>query len=220
MTYSAPSYTEPGFWENEILDMLFPRSPVQAGQFNQDSDLLRQLPFIPGLKELLMTRQVHALEHATVWVLSNMATQPRSHVNAINIESVGGLSTERGFYLYGSVATEDLSRAAQTALRRITTGEWELAVHPRCGTNLSVGMLLTAGLTLGASVLLPRGPIEQLLGVGVAAMTAAHLAPEVGAWAQRYITTAIPFNLAISNVVALRDTLGRPAHFVEVCWVD
>ncbi|MBF2025278.1 MAG: hypothetical protein IGS48_00720 [Oscillatoriales cyanobacterium C42_A2020_001] len=220
MTYSAPSHTEPGFWENEILDMLFPRSPVQAGQFNQDSDLLRQLPFIPGLKELLMTRQVHALEHATVWVLSNMATQPRSPLSTINSESLGGLSTERGFYLYGTVATEDLSRAAQTALRRIISGEWELAVHPRCGTNLSVGMLLAAGLALGASVLLPRGPIEQLLGVGVATMTAAHLAPEVGAWAQRYVTTAIPFNLAISNIVALRDALGRPAHFVEVRWVD
>ncbi|HEY9669484.1 MAG TPA: hypothetical protein V6C91_21905, partial [Coleofasciculaceae cyanobacterium] len=35
----------------------------------QDTDLLRQLHFIPGLKEILLVRQVHALEHATVWVL-------------------------------------------------------------------------------------------------------------------------------------------------------
>ncbi|MHC5832407.1 MAG: DUF6391 domain-containing protein, partial [Nostoc sp.] len=38
-------------------------------QPTQDADLLRQLSFIPGLKEILMLRQVHALEHATVWVL-------------------------------------------------------------------------------------------------------------------------------------------------------
>lgn len=39
-------------------------------QLIQDADLIRQLPFIPGLKEILLLRQVHGLEHATVWVLS------------------------------------------------------------------------------------------------------------------------------------------------------
>ena len=41
-----------------------------APQRTQDADLLRQLDFVPGLKEVLTLRQVHALEHATVWVLS------------------------------------------------------------------------------------------------------------------------------------------------------
>ena len=36
---------------------------------SQDTDLLQQLSFVPGLKEILLLRQVHALEHATVWVL-------------------------------------------------------------------------------------------------------------------------------------------------------
>lgn len=216
MTYSAPSHTEPGFWETEILDILFPRSPHRS---TQDADLLRQLQFVPGLKELLMMRQAHALEHATVWVLSDMATQTHSR-RAIETDSLSGLSTDRGFYLYGAVSTEDLSRAVQTALRRITTGEWDLAVHPRCGTNLSVGMVLTAGLTLGTSVLFPRSPLEQLLGMGLAAMTATYLTPELGAWTQKYVTTAIPFNLAIANIVALRDPMGRKTHFVEVQWVE
>lgn len=217
MTYSVPSHAEPGFWEAEILDMLFPRSlaPTQSA----DADLLKQLQFVPGLKEILMTRQVHALEHATVWTLGNMMGRS-SGAHSVDVESLAGLSTDRGFYLYGTVAIDDLSRATQTALRRITSGEWNLAIHPRCGTNASIGMLLTAGLAFGASVFLPRNPLEQLVGIGMAAMAAASVTPELGTLAQRYITTAIPFNLAISNIVAVRDAIGRPAHFIEVRWVD
>ena len=47
-----------------------------APQRTQDADLLRQLNFVPGLKEVLTLRQVHALEHATVWVLSQSGGAP------------------------------------------------------------------------------------------------------------------------------------------------
>jgi hypothetical protein len=169
-----------------------------------------------------MLRQVHALEHATVWVLSSRV-KPRQLLTkdiAPDNELLGGMSTDRGFYLYGQVDTAELHRAVQVALRRITAGEWHLAVHPRCGTNLSVGMLLTAGFALGAAALLPRGPIEQFVGFGVAAATAAHLTPDFGSLAQQYITTAIPFNLAIDHITASQDALGRPAHFVQVRWQE
>jgi hypothetical protein len=190
----------------------------------QDTDLLQQLNFIPGLKELLMLRQVHALEHATVWVLSEFSHGPSPSIAAENDskdnELLGGMSTDQGFYLYGQVDTVYLRQAVHQALQRITTGEWSLAVHPRCGTNLSVNMLLTAGLALGIHWLLPRGPIEQLLGLGLAATTAAQLAPDLGSVAQQYLTTAIPFNLAIAGITAIRDDWGRPAHFVRVRWID
>ena len=190
----------------------------------QDADLLRQLNFIPGLKELLMLRQVHALEHATVWVLSEsseahgLGTDLRT--GATDNELLGGMSTDQGFYLYGQVETMHLRQAVHQALQRITKGEWNLAVHPRCGTNLSVNMLLTAGLVLGMHWVLPRGPIEQLLGLGLAATTAAQLAPDLGSIAQEYVTTAIPFNLAIAGVTAIRDDWGRSAHFVRVRWTE
>lgn len=195
---------------------------VPATQPIQDVDLIRQLSFIPGLKEILMLRQVHALEHATVWVLSELdasATTGSSKSQADN-ELLGGLSTEQGFYLYGQVNKASLQRAVRLALQRLTSGEWDLAVHPRCGTNVSVGMLLSAGLALGFHLLLPRSPIEQLLGLGVAATTAAQLAPELGILAQRYVTTAIPFNLAIEDITIRGDVWGRSAHFVQVRWVD
>ncbi|KAM3110723.1 DUF6391 domain-containing protein [Phormidesmis sp. 146-33] len=181
-------------------------------QPTQDADLIHQIGFIPGLKDLLTLRQVHALEHATVWILSSGSTSEG--------DALGGLSTDRGFYLYGQVKTADVSRAVSRALRRITQGEWDLAVHPRCGTNISVGMVLTAGLTLGVSALLPRGPIEQILGLGLAATTAAQLTPELGRFVQQYVTTAIPFNLTVQSISVVQDYWGRPAHFVQVHWVE
>jgi hypothetical protein len=188
---------------------------------NQDSDLLRQIGFIPGLKEVLTARQVHALEHATVWVLSEMAARRSTDPDSpADNETLGGLSTDKGFYLYGQVNREDLQRAVYRALDRLKNGEWNLAVHPRCGTNLSVSLMLTAGLVLGAHLLLPRGPISQFLGVGLAASTAFQIAPDLGMSAQKYLTTAIPFNLEIGTITRKNDLWGRSAHFVGVKWRD
>jgi Domain of unknown function (DUF6391) len=188
-----------------------------APQPTQDADLLRQLDFVPGLKEVLTLRQVHALEHATVWVLSQSGGTARARADN---ELLGGMSTDQGFYLYGHVNTSQLREGVQSALQRIASGEWDLAVHPRCGTNLSVAMLLTAGLAVGINLALPRGPILQLLGLGAAAAAAAQLAPDVGALAQRYVTTAIPFNLSVVDISVTHDFWGREAHFVRVRWVE
>lgn len=204
MTNTASSPTT-NFWD------------FAAPQPTQDADLLNQLNFLPGLKELLMVRQVHALEHATVWVLDERQATTSSPSDK---NSLGGLSTDEGFYLYGQVNTTDLKRAVPTALSRLKTGEWDLAVHPRCGTNLSVGMFLTAGLAIGAHLLLPRSPLEQMLGIGIAAATATQLTPDLGTLAQRYLTTSIPFNLAITDISATSDLWGRAAHFVQVRWQD
>lgn len=191
-------------------------------QPTQDTDLLKQLNFVPGLKEILMLRQVHALEHATVWVLGERfgVSRMRSPTTAeqLDNDTLGGLSTDEGFYLYGQVNLADLRRAVPMALRRITGGEWELAVHPRCGTNFSVGIFLTTGLALGAHLVMPPGPVEQMIGLGLATAVATQLTPDLGNLAQRYLTTAIPFNLAVESITATPDIWGRPAHFVRVRW--
>src|SRR4028118_905731 len=141
MTNTASAQTG-SFWNFDFV----------APQPTQDADLLRQLSFVPGLQEILMLRQVHALEHATVWVLSDAAnflgSSRSTTVPQLDNDRLGGLSTDQGFYLYGQVNAAQLHRAVRIALQRLTNGEWHLAVHPRCGTNLSVGILLTAGLVL------------------------------------------------------------------------
>jgi hypothetical protein len=190
---------------------------------DQDSALLKQIGFLPGLKEILMLRQVHALEHATVWVLSEMQDKNRldwDRETQPDNENLGGLSTDQGFYLYGQVNPIDLKKAVRGALHRFKEGEWNLAVHPRCGTNLSVAMLVTGGLAFGIHLLLPKGPIEQLLGLGVAAACAFQVSPDLGLGAQKYLTTSIPFNLELVDVTPTRDFWGRSAYFVRVQWQE
>lgn len=225
MNTSASAKQTSSFFDFFNFDLTTPMSGKLAnvgftgtdlGQPTQDADLLKQLSFVPGLKEILMLRQVHALEHATVWVLGQ-STSYSSNFQVDN-ELLSGLSTEQGFYLYGEVNISNLRRAVTLALHRLTNGEVDLAVHPRCGTNASVAMLLTAGLAVGMHLLLPFRPIEQLVGLGLAATTAAEIAPDIGALAQRYVTTAIPFNLAIENITITRDVWGREAHFVKLRW--
>src|SRR5579885_2551570 len=80
---------------------------------------------LPGRR----VRQNHALEHATITILSNMVPDLR----------VSARSTSRGFTVFGDVDLGQLRRALDEALRRLQAGEVELAIHPNCGTNLVVG---------------------------------------------------------------------------------
>ncbi|MEL6495273.1 MAG: DUF6391 domain-containing protein [Cyanobacteria bacterium J06623_7] len=190
---------------------------------HQDTELLHQFGFIPGLKEFLVIRQVHALEHATVWMLSDASNSPRtklttSYLSADN-ETIGGLSTEKGFYLYGEINPLKLRQAVNSALIRLQEGEWNLALHPRCGTNSSVAALLTAGMTAAAHFTLPRSPFHQVVGMGLAAMTANYLAPDVGIYVQKYITTAIPFNLKLQKITKISDKAGNSGYFVRLKWI-
>jgi Domain of unknown function (DUF6391) len=189
----------------------------QANPLSPDTDLLRSLGLIPGLKEILMLRQVHALEHATVWVLSERRNSIRPP-QRWDDSQLSGLSTDQGFYLYGQVGLADLNRAVRHALDRITHGEQQLAIHPRCGTNLSAQLCLTASLVCGAHLFLPKNPIAQILGLTTAAAIASQLAPTLGTWAQENLTTAIPFNLRVQAICPIQDNVGRPAHFVQVNW--
>jgi hypothetical protein len=79
-------------------------------------------------------------------------------------------------------------------------------------------MLLTAGLAVTIPCLLPFRPIEQLIGFGLAATAAAEIAPDLGMLTQRYLTTSIPFNLAIENITITRDFWGKESHFIKVYW--
>lgn len=154
-------------------------------------------------------RQVHALEHGTLTVLGEAHPQLR----------LGGFSTDRGFFVYGSVEAGELLRAAHAALVRLNNGEPELAIHPQCGTNLSVGLLAAAGLGLGAHYLLPRRLIPQALGAGFSAFTAVQVAKHFGALAQRHLTTALPRNLEVVGVRSLTDWSGRNSHFVQTQFI-
>jgi hypothetical protein len=89
-------------------------------------------------------RRNHALEHATIHVLSQRHPKTR----------VVGRSTHKGFLLYGDLPTERVLVAAKEAARRLQEGQRHLAIHPSCGTNFVASGVLSG---LGAfAVLTPR----------------------------------------------------------------
>lgn len=123
-------------------------------------------------------RRNHGIEHATVHVLS--ARDP-------NIRLVGRADTT-GFNIYGEVDKEELMSAAQEALLRLQNGEDNLAVHPRCGTNLVTAGLLTA---IAAIIAIGRKPsIKKLPDVILATTLAAFLAQPLGLQLQAKVTTS------------------------------
>lgn len=123
-------------------------------------------------------RRNHGIEHATVHVLTEMNPE---------IRLVGRADTE-GFNIYGDVDTQQLEQAAQTALKRLQSGEGYLAVHPRCGTQIVVGGLLAG---VAAVVAMGRRPrLSKVPEVILATTIAAFLSPQLGLVVQEKVTTS------------------------------
>ncbi|RJQ41330.1 MAG: hypothetical protein C4545_06910 [Anaerolineaceae bacterium] len=81
-------------------------------------------------------RSNHALEHATLHVLSTEVTRAR----------VSGLSDAGGFWLLGEVPTALVFESARGALERMKAGDTGLAMHDNCGSNLVPSIMVSGGL--------------------------------------------------------------------------
>lgn len=142
-------------------------------------------------------RQHHALEHATVHLLSR-----RAPVRLVGRSDLGG------FWLYGKVSTHDVAEAAAEALARLRGGERALAVHPRCGTNLAVATVLS-GVAAMSAASMPTKSRAIRLGTFFLAMTGiAGLAGPLGMLTQQHVTTTADIDgLTIAEIH--RRQLGR-----------
>ncbi len=162
-----------------------------------------------GLLDIPYVRRVrrnHAIEHATIHILSRRAPGVR----------LAGRSDGRGLFLYGDLPTEDVRAAVENALARIP-GEPELAVHPMCGTNMVVGGLVAGLAALAASVTMSgdRRPVRAVdaLPRFILAGTLASLASRpLGPLVQRRLTT-LPqtANVRIKDI----DVLRRGRHVIH-----
>jgi hypothetical protein len=144
-------------------------------------------------------RQNHALEHATIHVLS----RGNPHVKMV------GRTTASGFVIYGPLDTQQVANAASEAIARLQQGEAHLAVHPRCGTNLAVTGLLCGTAAFASTLGRPRSKLDRLP-IAVAAATLAALAAQpLAAIVQESVTTTSDVhNVAISDVARIeRGTL-------------
>ena len=122
-------------------------------------------------------RQNHALEHATITILSEMI--PNLSINA--------RSYSDGFIIFRDLDLGVLRRAVDEALRRLQAGEAQLAIHPNCGTNLAVGIsLMTIGTLLGMASSSTRTRVASAAASSVAGWAAAR---PIGELVQKHFTT-------------------------------
>ena len=132
-----------------------------------------------GRSLVMRLRQNHALEHATIHVLSERHRGVQ----------ILGRSDFWGFTLLGALSTEEIASASLEALTRLQRGESDLAVHPRCGTNMATSALLVATFSLAALGGKARSRQERFPRLITAALAALMLAQPLGLWMQENITT-------------------------------
>jgi hypothetical protein len=150
----------------------------------------------PGQPALHVLRQHHAIEHATVTLLSRQA--PATQVVA--------RSDLQGFIVYGNVETAMLQTAAEEALARLQAGEAELALHPNCGTNLVAAGILSGLAAFAAGSGRNRSLWDRVPSAILGATLALMFAAPVGRWAQANITTTSQVQgLRITSVIKLGD---------------
>ncbi|GAC1299209.1 MAG: DUF6391 domain-containing protein [Ktedonobacteraceae bacterium] len=163
-------------------------------------------PLVQVAQQVLLggaVKQNHALEHATIVLLSKKFPDVR----------LAGISFASGFFVFGDIPTEAILPTAQEALTLLRTTHPELAIHERCGTNLAVSGMLT-GLSAMA-VARMRRPFNNFNNVILASTAALILARPLGLQVQRYFTTQTPnASMVIENIKPM-TLFGTPAHFVS-----
>jgi hypothetical protein len=174
------------------LDERWSQQPGESEETGKGTAMgLLELPFIATL------RRNHAVEHATMHLLA----QRQPYLNAVARTSLDG------FHVYGTVDTKTLADSATEALGRLLAGQAELAVHPRCGTNLAVaGFLagLATFLTMGRS----RPRLSKFPRFILAATFAVIIAQPLGLLIQERVTTSTDIaGLRVAEVT--RQVVGR-----------
>ena len=151
-------------------------------------------------------RQNHALEHATISLLTQR--HPRSVLR--------GRSTATGFYVHGDVSEQDLLECAEEALLRLRNGEPEMAIHPRCGTNLAVaGMMAGLSSVLVGEIPPRRNKYSRAI---LASLVSLFLAPPVGMYVQKRFTTQTPVDEMRIIEATRRGKLGGGSFFVRTAF--
>jgi len=148
------------------------------------------------------TRRNHALEHATIHVLSGRFPG----------RSMAGHSNPTGFFLIGDFPTDEVRTAVSEALARLQGGESRLAIHAGCGTNYAVtgllaGLLAIVGMSGTRST---RQRFERLPLLMLLSILAFMFGQPLGLALQKQVTTqADPQGVAIEDIYAVSKTIHR-----------
>ena len=155
------------------------------------------------LTRALQVRRNHALEHAAITIVTER--HPSMFLQ--------GRSNGRGFWIFGDIETEELRSAINEALSRLRMGEAELAIHPRCGTNLAIAAILSGMSAALASQMRPRQ--NRFSYAVLASLASLMVSPSIGTTAQRHVTTLADLGNLQVDAIERRTFLGRRAHWVK-----
>jgi len=147
-------------------------------------------------------RRNHALEHATISVLTSRFGDMR----------LVGRATNTGFYLYGNLNEDVVRESTIEALARLRRREEHLAVSPLCGTNLAVAGVLAGLASLVA--LGNRSRLERIPNVLLASMLAMLVAQPAGRLVQKHFTTSP--DLSDTEFVGIREGGRRAGRYHKV----
>lgn len=146
------------------------------------------------------TRRNHALEHATLQVLAKKNPGRR----------LAGYSGPAGFWVVGDTPIELLQDSVIEAVTRLNAGEWQLAVHPNCGTNFATAGLLAGGAAWLAMLGADRGwrqKLDRLPFVVLLVTFALMLAQPLGLNLQKKVTTLARLgDLQVTGIQCVRET--------------
>lgn len=148
------------------------------------------------------TRRNHALEHATIHILSErFPGQP-----------MAGHSNPTGFMLIGDLPTEDVREAVSEALVRLQNGEHYLAIHEGCGTNYVVtgGLAAIFAFAGMSGTRNNRERFERIPLVMALSMMALMIGKPLGPALQWRVTTQPdPGNMVIEDVYPVSKNIHR-----------
>jgi len=148
------------------------------------------------------TRRNHALEHATIHILSERFPG----------RPMAGHSNPSGFFLLGDLPTEHVREAAVEALTRLQNGESHLAIHEGCGTNYVVtGGLAALFAFLGMSgTKSNRERLERIPLVMMLSILAFAISRPLGPALQQQVTTeANPGDMSLVDVYPVANGVHR-----------
>ncbi len=152
-------------------------------------------------------RRNHALEHATIHVLTRMAPD----------RSMAGRSSSRGFFIYGELETYAVRMAVDEAVRRIKEGEYYLAIHPNCGTNLVTTSVFAATATMVAGIGgRRRHLLDRIPSAFIGALVGVFLGQVVGPVLQQRVTTSVELGNAQVTDVRRHEFGRRSWHWVAI----
>lgn len=165
---------------------------------------------ISDLPIIRRTRRNHAIEHATIHILSE--TRPRM--------PFAGRADSGGFFVVGDVSTEDVEAAAREAIERLKD-EPDLAVHPFCGTNLVVGGMVAAVASLAAIATIAdkrqrSNMFEILPRLMLAGTFSSLIAQPLGQSAQRHLTTLPETHDVRLGAIKRSERGGRVIHRISI----